>query len=197
VLDLPALVPSIRDALKAWIADPPVRPFKGVINQASTGPWASDMVVALPPAATTAGAYGRAMHKQFFGKRGAKVVDAASYDLSAERAVIAYGTPKDNPVVAAVFEAHGWTLTDKKLTLGARSYTLEPDDRGVVFIAAVPHPQHPGLPILVYTATSDGAIDDVNAMFHGPTQWVVGEARIGKGPRPIRDGALAEISETP
>jgi len=192
-LDIDILAPDLRDAMKAWLADPPRTPFRGVINDGQSGPWLDDMVLAAPPASTTAGAYARVVHKQFFAKKGIALVEASLHDPTAHQAVIAYGTPADNPMVARVFDHYGWTLTSTQLAIGPRRYTLEPGDHGVVFIAAVPHPDHPDLPVVVYSATSDAAMDDINAMFHGPTQWIVGEALAGKAPRPIANGSLTEL----
>jgi len=85
---------------------------------------------------------------------------------------VIYGRADNHKALARVLEHHRITLDKDGITLG--------DDRidlaNPFLIAALPHPDDPTRPVVVYTAWDAAVASSLNRVFHGPTQLVVGRS---------------------
>jgi hypothetical protein len=89
---------------------------------------------------------------------------------------VLYGTPESNALTREVLETRGIRLFPDSVRVGDQR--LRASDP--VVIAAVPSPWNPALPVRLYTTLKDEQSNNLNAFFHGPTAFVVGEWRNGE-----------------
>ena len=112
--------------------------------------------------------------------------------MGARKPLVAYGTPAENPVVAAMLDQFGWSVDADKIVLGSKHFAGD----SLVLVAAHRHPQHHDLPVLLYSGSSPEVIDGVNALFHGPTQWVVGR-KVGQKFDVVASGRIGDLELDP
>lgn len=103
-------------------------------------------------------------------------VDADLDALPADRLNLLYGDPGSHPALGAVLAWHHIALDAEGVTLGDTRLKA-PDP---FLIAALPLPDQPERPCLVYTAWSVEAQPTLNRVFHGPTAVLVGSRVNGK-----------------
>lgn len=118
--------------------------------------------------ATQTADYVRDMAKRFYGGRAISDLEALELDPSSS-ALVLYGTPATNLLLGRHLETMPLSADADGVTIGALRFD-EPDLR---LIAVVPNPSGSGPPWRVYTGTSPAVIPGINAVFHGPTGWVV------------------------
>ncbi len=94
-------------------------------------------------------------------------VEALEADLS-QSSVGAYGTPQGNLWLAQYMAALPVVIEANSITMGC---VYEGSD--LRFISAWPHPQNPNMGLLIYTAQRAEDVIGINALFHGPTDYVV------------------------
>lgn len=116
--------------------------------------------------------YTEKIHQLFF-KEGILIPDttALKMDLS-QYGLIIYGTVPSNLFLEKQkthlpFQIKGQTIiTDREYT-GA----------GLKFITCLPNPQNNALGMLIYTATNNKDIPDINNVFHGPEDYVLSDSK--------------------
>lgn len=93
-------------------------------------------------------------------------------DLTAlpDTVTLLYGDPSTNPALAKVLAFHHIVLDAEGVTLGDARLAI-PDP---FLIAALPNPEHPEVPVVVYTAWQADAQPKLNRTFHGPTPITLG-----------------------
>ncbi|MGN6105353.1 MAG: DUF4932 domain-containing protein [Kofleriaceae bacterium] len=99
-----------------------------------------------------------------------------SFTQTAGRGLVAYGTPASNPVIAAVAGRAKWTITDRGITLGKRTFAGE----HLVLIACWFRSDDPTRGVVVYAAARDRDLLGIHDLPHGSTDWAVAR-RIGDG----------------
>lgn len=155
------------------------QPFRGRINDAWQIAEKNGNLVFVLPSDSTVAEYARTIAGRFKSKP--KVVtDKEALEMKAAESVfVLYGTPASNALFAKlapklpVQVEKGAVIVDGERFEGARR-----------LIAAVPNPEKPAWPIVIYTATDDAIIPDINSIFHGPTGFVVGDDKrtvVGQG----------------
>lgn len=161
---LDAFMPQVIAILDALASDDAVPPFAGPFTMVL---W-RDPVWILPPPGPLA-SYATQMADRFGPT--APRTRAATTALAAHRGrdVVTYGSPRTNPVVAAIARAAGWRIERGKIVLGARELTGD----HLVLIACWPRPDAPGAGAAVYAAADDADLVGVNAIPHGGTDWLV------------------------
>ena len=83
---------------------------------------------------------------------------------------ILYGAPGTHPLVAELLAAHGEKVGADGITVAGKTF----EGKDLVLIVAYPRPDDAMRGVLVYTAASDATLVGVNALYHGPGDWVVG-----------------------
>ncbi|MEM6989486.1 MAG: DUF4932 domain-containing protein [Myxococcota bacterium] len=122
----------------------------------------------------------RALHT----KLGNAVVTTSSQEtLTAGQSWVVYGSPSTNDHVEPLLDAMGVVVARDRLQVGDRHWEGE----GLVLIAAYPRSGEEEHAVLVYTAHDDATLEGVNDLFHGPTDWVVGQ-RKGTGFAKLDEG---------
>jgi hypothetical protein len=158
-----------KEGVESYLAR---QPFRGRINEAwSISEKHSNLVYVVPSAGSVAD-YARTILGRIKSKP--KVVtDKEALEMKAGESVfVVYGTPASNAFLAKlaprlpVQVAKEAVIVDGERFEGARR-----------LIAAVPNPDNPGMPLVIYTATDDALIEDINSLYHGPTGFVVGDEK--------------------
>jgi len=116
-----------------------------------------------------------ALASRFFQGTPLRLPDNISDDERANKLLVLYGTPEDNPLTRAVLEHHGITLDSNGVMFGATKVALADP----FLIAALPSPWRADLPVMVYTAAGKPHAHNLNRVFHGPTSVVLGSASGG------------------
>lgn len=180
--ELPA--PGLRDLgrhgprLAAWFTELGARYAKAAPPPPFVGPVDAihqrDPAWAVP-ATGVAGDYARSIHARL--RKTSAVIAAAATTLRDQpgRDLVAYGTPGDNPVIAAVAKRAGWRFERDKLTLGTRTFT----GPGLVLIAAFPRPDDPRRGVAIYAAADPATVVGINGLRHGPRDWLVARKDAG------------------
>lgn len=162
-----------RAAAKDWKRER--LPFRGPHNAVIGAP---DLLFVRPdPCPEPLLKYLGEIHGRFYEKKGVKSVKASEVtgETAAAHSLVLYGTPGTNPLLERVAREAGWEIGAARLRLGNRVFEGE----GLVLLACWPSPFGEGRAVGVYAAADAGALDGVNGVFHGPTDWVV--ARRGPG----------------
>ncbi len=172
---LDAAMPAIETMLEAWAAahpkGPPAIPFAGPINAAFSR-------IKRGMKATLVVPHGQPALAKFAGAVRAKLMPevaqveatAATWKQLGGQAVIAYGSPATNPVVAHILADSGWKVGADGVTVAGKQLA----GQHLVLIAARARTGDPTLPMMVYAAADDADLIGVNGgVFHGPTDWVV------------------------
>jgi len=110
---------------------------------------------------------------------------ALKMDWNAHGAVL-YGTTRSNALLARWAARLPFRLGDGEITIAGITFK----GPGVRLIAAVPNPENPSLPLLIYTGTEDEAVVGIHALRHGAEDFVVyrGDRKAASG-RFGKDGA--------
>jgi hypothetical protein len=164
--DIPELAKFLNDLAKQYKDKGlPQLPFLGPVNDVVT----HDVVVVAPKEDTVLTKYVVAVHDKFFAN--APLVTADDHVLAAHTGVgvVAYGSPKSNPVIAEVAKRASWTIEDNALAIGPRRWGGE----GLVLIACWPRADDPKHGIAVYTGARDADLADINSVEHGSRDWLV------------------------
>ena len=106
--------------------------------------------------------------------------DSVSVESLGEEPLFLYGTSEHNPAVRRLLQAYAITLTADGVRVGADLVPVE----NPILIAALPRPEAPAQPAVVYTAAREEDALNLNRFFHGPTQVVIGHWVDGK-PVPV------------
>jgi len=141
----------------------PPRPFVGPID--AVFKYVPALVEPSPSASPALVAYIGEVRKQIFPSAGS-LPGGGELEL---RAQVVYGSPASSRLIAALVSDAGWRVDAAGISVAGRRF----DGAGLVLIACRPHPRDPTLPILLYAAARDDDIVNVNAVFHGPDDWVV------------------------
>jgi hypothetical protein len=86
-----------------------------------------------------------------------------------EHAFVVFGAPWNNAFLAEMLKGTPIEVTEKNIKIGSKSFEGE----NVRLISVWTNPQNKKLPIVIYTATSDAGIVNINKLFHGPTDYVI------------------------
>lgn len=105
--------------------------------------------------------------------RGTTIVEgAADRDQLAGHSLIVYATP-EHPLLAAHRELLPFAYGEGTVTVDGRTFRGE----HLRLIAAVRNPADRERRALLYTAARTEDLVEINAVFHGPTEWVVADGR--------------------
>lgn len=170
-----ALAVGTAEYLKRWLADHPDQlptpPFRGPINGALAAPKAKILYVHPGKTGNSSplARYVRSTRDQF--SAGAKVIGADDYPPKPDQATthVVYGTPGDSPAVLTLLDLFGWHVTPQSIRLGDREFT----GSDLMLVACHPLPGNATGAVVLYTAATEAALAAPNAVFHGPTDWVV------------------------
>lgn len=162
-IDVPRVVRFFDELARRYARGIPRPPFRGPINAVFKHDPA--LVEASPGASPALAGYIAEVRKQIYPSAGRL---PGSGELAASAQVL-YGSPATSRLVAALVEGSGWRVEESGISVAGRRF----DGGGLVLIACRPHPRDPRLPVLIYTAARDDDIVNVNAVFHGPDDWVV------------------------
>ncbi len=112
------------------------------------------------------------IHQQFFAAKGVKLVTATEADEQKlhDKALVLYGSPKSNAMLKDMLEKCGMEILRNKITIGERVFK----GKGLVLITCHPNPNNPKVPILIYASADDENVINLNAFFHGPTDYLIG-----------------------
>lgn len=99
----------------------------------------------------------------------------ASADRLAGHTVIAYGNPTINGFLARVRNQLPVQFRPDGLDLGS----LHPSGEDLRVVFCCPNPESPENYLVVYGAVNVRFAENLNSLFHGPTDWVVGD-RVGR-----------------
>ena len=133
-------------------------------------------------------AYARAIRDRFFKNR--QIItdnEALERDLSSNL-VIAYGTHSGNRWLARHIDELPVRIEADQI-VADKAY----EGTNLRFITAWPNPDNPERPVVIYTAQRAKDIVKINAVFHGPTNYVVarGQQVLHAGNYVRQDGKLA------
>jgi hypothetical protein len=194
--DFDTFTPRLAKAFERWLARPVDQrypPFQGPINAVwdyrKRKPESSVLVAPIETAKDKASGQALAfvgrIHKMFFEKVGSPMVSSGKVKPATlkGKSLVLYGTPETNLILRRFLGKLGWKLTPGKITLGKRSF----EGKGLVLIACHPRPCNPRIPVAVYGAARSQDLININNMFHGPTDWIIGR----KG----SDGKFTEIAK--
>jgi hypothetical protein len=142
----------------------PPMPFRGPVDAVHQ----RDPVWVLPADPQVAG-YARMIHTQL--KKTSAVVTASATTLVEQRGhdLVAYGTPKDNPVVDFVARSARWKISKDSIVLGDKTFS----GPGLVLIACWYLRDDPSHGVAVYTAPDSASLVGINSARHGPNDWLV------------------------
>jgi virulence-associated protein VapD len=191
----PAQVRALGAVLERWLQTPEdqrSQPFVGPINAVFDARFRrADRMVLVAPAVLPSDPGGRAasdyvgqVHRMFFAKHqvALRPVDQVTVAEQAQ-AMVLYGTPASNPLLAGLLQGFGGRVDPQAITLGQRRF----DGPHLALIACHPHPKDPSRPVLVYAAADSLDLVGINNLFHGGTDWVVA--------RRVGDGTFQEVAK--
>ena len=148
------------------------QPFRGRINDAwSIAEKHSNLVFVLPSDEKVAD-YARSIAERFKSKPKVVTGREALEMKTGNSVFVVYGTPTSNAFFARL--APKLPIRVEKDAVIVDGEKFEGVRR---LIAAVPNPEKPAWPLVIYTATSDSIVQGINSIFHGPTGFVVGDER--------------------
>lgn len=142
----------------------PLMPFRGPVDAVHH----RDPVWVVPDDKAVAG-YARMIHTQL--KKTGAIVTASATTLREQkgRDLVAYGTPKDNPVIDFVARSARWKISKDSIVLGDKQFT----GPGLVLIACWYLRDDPSRGVAVYTAPESANLVGINSVRHGPNDWLV------------------------
>lgn len=114
--------------------------------------------------------YIESIKNQFFPD--AEIIEdvyALDKDLG-DKIIIAYGTMEGNKWLQNYKDTFPFQINKNKI-LADKEYNEE----NLVFISALPNPQNSNNPLVVYTAKESIDIIDINSIFHGNTDYIIGK----------------------
>ncbi len=150
-------------------------PFTGPVN-AIFSPLRRVNVTVVGHAATAAGDYAREARDQFLTD--APLLDSRSITWAdlADRNMIVYGTA-DSPIVKDILAEANWQVTATYIAFGERKIEGEQ----LALIACRARPSDPTLADVVYTGFDEGVVVGLNALHHGPSDFVIGrKTKVGR-----------------
>ncbi len=178
----PRLARFLEDLAQRYARDGlPRAPFTGPINGVVTG-----TVALVPPkrGSLTKGLlqYVSALRKTALPDA-LLVEDTIPWGDLAGKDVVLYGSPWSNQLLDDLLRRAGWRVTPEGVRLGWDRF----DGSDLVLIACRANPADPAHGAVVYTAARDETLVGVNAVVHGPTDWVVA--------RRLPDGSFEKVAE--
>lgn len=85
------------------------------------------------------------------------------------RTIYIYGTPQNHTLFRRVRDQLPILFEDDGIVVGNKKYMGS--DVGAIFVC--PNPINPQNRLVIYGTVSPGALDQMNSIFHGPTDYVV------------------------
>jgi RNA polymerase sigma factor (sigma-70 family) len=85
------------------------------------------------------------------------------------RTIFIYGSPQDHAIFQRVRDQLPIVFADDGVVVGKRKYMGQ--DVGAIF--ECPNPLSPGNRLIIYGTVSPDALNDMNSIFHGPTDYIV------------------------
>lgn len=169
-------------------------PWSSNIND-TFGAFSGDGVVLVRPASQANKELERAwademaaLGERFFQGSPLKHPAEVTDDDRANKLLVLYGAPADNPVSAAVLDHHGITLDEAGLALGSTVVPIADP----FLIGALPSPWRDDHPVLIYTAHDDAHAHHLNGVFHGPTSVVLGTSTGGDDAYTVQADAILD-----
>ena len=164
---MPEVVAFFTQLAKQYEHGLPPQPFLGEIDSV----FADNPIFVTPASGDPAViAYANKIHDRFFKTQ---PMVASSAQVIADHphvAMVAYGTPATNAVVADVLARSHITITDDAIDLNGKKFT----GPGLVLISSAARGDDPMHGITIYTAAHDADIVGINGVRAGGTDWVVG-----------------------
>lgn len=153
-------------------------PFEGPINRALTLGGSNILIVPTqedPFFQKDITSYCNALFNLLKNKMGMDVTmitdkEALKLNLD-DQNIIVYGTIEGNLWLNQNKASFPFQITQDKIVAGE---TYKGDN--LRLISALPHPTNTNKALLIYTAQQGKAIPDINSIFHGPTDYIIGEA---------------------
>lgn len=102
-----------------------------------------------------------------------------------DQSYVLYGSPKSNPAVSQWLGNLGWRVRHDRIVMGSRQWHGE----NLVLIAAVRHPKDETHAVLGYVSHDAANLVGINAVPHGPTDWVVAK-RTSTGLEALESGSF-------
>ena len=191
---LEAFMPEVVKVFEEWAKRPAdaaapraLRPINAVILG-----WANPEEMVLVKPVVEAGKRHRAeletyvaeIHARFFEKKGVPLRTAAEVGAAAKkRALILYGAPRSNALLAEFAPKLGLVFGEDRLEVGGKIF----QGPGLALIAAFPNPENREAPVLVYAAAKEKDLVGINGVRHGTTDWLVA--------RKADDGTFAVLGQ--
>lgn len=121
------------------------------------------------PGSTPIWEYASSAREQFFSDM--PLLDSRTLQPAdvAGRNLVLYGTP-ESPLVRELLAEAGWQVTPSFIALGERKFEGEQ----LALIACRARPSDPTLADLVYTSSQEDIVVGINALHHGPSDFVIG-----------------------
>jgi RNA polymerase sigma factor (sigma-70 family) len=140
------------------------------INQAHKIP---NAILTYPDGDETTHQYLDGILKQFAARMGPGRVIKSDRELTEQdiqtRTIYIYGSPENHSFFQRVRDQLPVVFEDDGIVVGGKKFMGR--DVGAIFVC--PNPLHPENRLVVYGTVSPGALHDMNAVFHGPTDYVV------------------------
>ncbi|HEY5934898.1 MAG TPA: DUF4932 domain-containing protein [Kofleriaceae bacterium] len=128
-----------------------------------------------------------AVQQKFFSARQLVAGDATTLDTTKGRGLVAWGTAKSNPIVAAVIAKHGWKVSTDGIDVAGKKFA----GPHLALIATRPRPDDPARGILVYTAATDADLIHAFSVRHGFHDWQI-IRKVGTGFETVATGDFAD-----
>ncbi len=185
---MPQLIAFFDGLVKQYGGALPKQPFIGPVNNAIQG----ELAIIQPATGDAAvHRYARYIQERGFPSAALVVAGTDTLERTAGKNLLVYGSPKTNPVTAAVAEWAQWKITEDGIELGVKKF---PGKR-LVLIACWFRRDDPTRAVVVYASASDADIVNINAIRHGAYDWLVaqpgprGYVIVAQGNWPMSNGA--------
>jgi C-terminal processing protease CtpA/Prc len=130
--------------------------------------------------------YAEQIHKQFFPKcQTLRDAEATKADLAGKNLLV-YGTP-EHAWLAQHAARLPFTWSEGAVELEGRKF----EGKNLRVICAIKNPQDATRRALLYIAAEPRGVTEINAVFHGPTEWVVADGARTLASGNFRGGPLA------
>lgn len=166
----------------------PALPFQGPFDAVFSGEFAV-VVPATKHRALTA--YIAGIFRRLFPKAPLVTASPNTFEETAGKHLIAYGSPATNAVIAKVALPAAWSIAPDGIKLGVRWFPGE----HLVLIACWHRHDDPTRGIAVYAAADERDLVGINSVRHGMDDWIVarktpgGYEVVARGDWPVSNGA--------